>query len=112
MRPSSSSTDGLPDEPRPSASERVPDSVAPSQATSGADPPGTELAVTATDPVETPEPTYLPPLDGPQQADGPLPSLAGRYQIEETIGQGGMGVVARVRDTAFQRDLALQALRA
>src|SRR5262249_37949413 len=33
------------------------------------------------------------------------------YQIEEEIGQGGVGLVYRAQDVDFQRDLALKTLR-
>jgi len=34
----------------------------------------------------------------------------GRYQVEEELGRGGMGVVLRTHDTAFHRSLALKVL--
>jgi hypothetical protein len=42
-------------------------------------------------------------------ADGQM--LAGRYQLMEKIGQGGMGVVWRAFDTGLDRDVAIKELR-
>ena len=36
--------------------------------------------------------------------------LAGRFQVEETIGSGGMGVVVRARDLHNGRDVAIKIL--
>ncbi|MCL6503416.1 MAG: tetratricopeptide repeat protein [Pirellulales bacterium] len=38
--------------------------------------------------------------------------LAGRYELAEQIGAGGMGVVRRARDTVFNRDVAIKLLKA
>ena len=45
------------------------------------------------------------------QAPVPLHKLAGRYEIKEILGQGGMGLVYRARDVLIRRDVALKTLR-
>jgi serine/threonine protein kinase/Tfp pilus assembly protein PilF len=45
-----------------------------------------------------------------QQRSVDLPPRVGHYRVEEEIGRGGMGVVVRVEDEAFQRPLALKVL--
>src|ERR1700736_1796047 len=37
--------------------------------------------------------------------------LAGRYDVKDVLGQGGMGLVYRAYDTVIRRDLALKTLR-
>ena len=41
----------------------------------------------------------------------PLHKLAGRYEVKEVLGQGGMGLVYRARDILIRRDVALKTLR-
>src|SRR5262245_11134858 len=51
------------------------------------------------------------PEAGTPTATAEPPAWAGRLQIVEPIGQGGMGAVFRVHDTDFGRDLAVKVLR-
>jgi serine/threonine-protein kinase len=52
-------------------------------------------------------PGKLCPATGPAPAP---PTLAGRYELGEEIGSGGMGVVLRARDPELQRSLAVKVL--
>jgi serine/threonine-protein kinase len=52
-----------------------------------------------------------PKTDASGTATPPLPASAGRYQLGEEIGRGGMGTVLRARDPQLGRDLAVKVLR-
>jgi serine/threonine-protein kinase len=60
---------------------------------------------------EGPLATRTQPAGAERMPPAALPPRLGRYEVVAQIGQGGMGVVLRVRDPAFERDLALKALR-
>src|SRR5262245_38189725 len=67
-------------------------------------PPGTPLAETA-----APAPAPADPT-APRSREGALPAQVGRYRVEGEIGRGGMGVVLRAHDPAFNRTLAVKVL--
>jgi serine/threonine protein kinase len=60
---------------------------------------------------DAPGPGEVPDLDflGPADLPGLLGTL-GSYEVEEVIGQGGMGVVLRAFDPALQRHVAIKVL--
>src|ERR671938_150838 len=47
---------------------------------------------------------------GPAPEQQPQPERVGPYRVEREVGRGGMGLVLRVRDPAFQRTLAVKVL--
>jgi serine/threonine-protein kinase len=71
--------------------------------------PGGSLASTGPD-LPPREPATTPEVGAATAAKAP-PGWAGRLQIVEPIGQGGMGEVYRVRDSDFGRDLAVKILK-
>src|SRR5262245_34337985 len=74
-------------------------------------PPTPDASLASTGPDLSPrEPPTTPEAGGPTATAEP-PGGAGRLQVVEPIGQGGMGAVFRVRDTDFDRDLAVKVLR-
>ncbi len=52
------------------------------------------------------------PLTAPPRELVPGTLVAGRYEVAETLGAGGYGVVYRARDRRLRRDIALKVLRA
>jgi DNA-binding SARP family transcriptional activator len=56
-------------------------------------------------------PTAEPTPFLPDAASPPSALLAGRYELSELIGEGGMGVVHLARDRALDREIAVKRLR-
>ena len=50
------------------------------------------------------------PLSTPPVSDGWIGRTLGKYQITETLGQGGMGIVFRAHDPMIERDVAIKLL--
>src|SRR5262249_6954413 len=76
-----------------------------------------QLPETAFDPGDDPLANRLDagPLIPPPPPDAEFPPgtlLAGRYEVREPVGTGGMGVVLRVFDRKLGRDLAAKVLKA
>src|SRR5438128_11799771 len=62
----------------------------------------------ATQPI-TSMPTAVRPVDGGQLRPGA--TFAGRYEVKEVLGAGGMGVVYRALDRELQEPVAIKTLR-
>ncbi|MFO0798552.1 MAG: serine/threonine-protein kinase [Gemmataceae bacterium] len=62
-------------------------------------------------PGQTPDPTDAPAERGPPDHDPePRPLAIPGYELREQIGRGGMGVVYRATDLAFDREVAIKLL--
>ncbi|MGL4555244.1 MAG: protein kinase domain-containing protein, partial [Gemmataceae bacterium] len=69
------------------------------------------MSMPTPDPPPHDTPTAAGPAAGPAVADGAAPRLAtGRYQFNEEIGRGGMGVIVRGWDGNLHRELAFKIL--
>jgi serine/threonine protein kinase len=50
-------------------------------------------------------------LEATVASGDPLPPLGGRYQVQDEIARGGMGVIYRATDTALDREVAVKVLQ-
>jgi len=79
------------------------------KAAPGEQPPGSEKEPVTTD---WPAGAEEPPRRPADISEPPGSVIAGRYQLLEPIGHGGMGVVWRARDVRLNRDVAVKFIQA
>jgi serine/threonine protein kinase/tetratricopeptide (TPR) repeat protein len=110
LRPTAGSSSSL-----PSASSSAPSSGPPSAPSSGSAPPHSGAsgapapAVSESRPLNSPLPTET--LQAPVRELDTGATFAGRYQVIEELGRGGMGRVYKVYDTELKEKIALKLLR-
>lgn len=75
-------------------------------------PPRDPSAQPADDPLSSHTQLYIPqpPKNGPPVTDPLLPLCVDRYILIEELARGGMGVIYRGRESAFNRELAVKVL--